>query len=214
MKKEFMQMPEMFKENWLGEFSHFAWQDFLTAIPSVLFLITSYKKNGKENASMQAWSTFVGDAGEFICILGSVSKEGHLYQSLKETGCCVLNFPDRSIYEKCEGTIKNNQYEDEEITKSGLTAERAISVNAPRIKECFLNIECEFLWEHEHYENSKEVVIVLKAKHISMESDMWIEEVKGRYGKTGYMFNIHSPRNADNGATVNDCFGAIEKYIL
>lgn len=43
---------------------------------------------------------------------------------------------------------------------SGLTAEKALKVNAPRIKECFLNIEYEFLWEHELFEGSQEVAVV------------------------------------------------------
>jgi flavin reductase (DIM6/NTAB) family NADH-FMN oxidoreductase RutF len=212
MKKEFSEMPNTFKEVWKGEFEGFSWQDFLTAIPSPLFVVTSYKSNGKENACMQSWSTFVGDKGEFICIIGAVSKRGHLYQTLKETGCCVLNFPSRDIIEKCMETIKNNKFDDDEITKSGLTAEKAVSVYAPRIKECFLNIECEYLWEHEHFENSRDITIALRTKHICMDSNKLDENKKGRYGKTGYMYNIHSPRNPETGEATADCFGALEKY--
>ncbi|HWT27687.1 MAG TPA: flavin reductase, partial [Mobilitalea sp.] len=61
MKKEFATKPETFVEQWEGEFEGFSWQDFLTAIPSLLFVITSYKENGRENACLQSWSTFVGD---------------------------------------------------------------------------------------------------------------------------------------------------------
>lgn len=213
MKKEFSNMPETFKETWPGEFQSFSWQDFLTCIPSVLLVITSYKANGKENACLQSWSTFVGDSGEFICIIGSVSKRGHLYKTLQETKCCVLNFPTRDIYKKCEDTIRNNNYDDDEITLSGLTSEKAFSVNAPRIKECFLNIECEYLWEKEHFENSRDVVVALRAKHICMDSEKWDENVKGRFGKDGFMYNIHSSRNPDTGEVVSDCFGGLEKYF-
>jgi len=212
MKKEYSKIPELFKESWPGEFEGFSWQDFLTAIPSPLFLVTSYKSNGKENACMQSWATFVGDKGEFICILGSVSKRGHLYQTIKEKMCCVLNFPSRDVFDKCMKTVENNDFEDQEITKSGLTAEKSIAVNAPRVKECFLNIECEFLWEHEHFENSRDVVIALKAKHICMDVNKTDEKGIGRYGKTGYMYNINSPRNPETGDVLPDCFGAIEKY--
>ena len=184
----------------------FPWQDFLTAIPSPLFVVTSYKANGKENACLQSWSTFVGDAGEFICLLGAVSKRGHIYQSIRETGCCVINFPSRDIYQRCAATIQNNDFGDDEITKSGLSAEKAISVNAPRIKECFLNIECTLLWEREHFEESRDVVMALKATHICMDSAKWDESQAGRYGKSGYMYNIHSPRNTDTGAALPDCF--------
>lgn len=212
MKKEFNSTPTTFKEEWPGELSAFAWQDFLTAIPSPIFLVTTYKENGKENACMQSWSTFVGDAGEFICIIGSVSKRGHLYKSLLDTRECVLNFPSSEIYDKCGLTIKNNAYEDDEITKSGLTAERARTVNAPRIKECFLNIECELLWEKEHFEGSRDVTVALKTKHVAMDDDYFDENKRGRYGKTGYIYNIHSPRNPETGEVYETCFGALEKY--
>ena len=34
-----------------------------------------------------------GVKDEFVCIMSAVSKSGPMYQSLKETGACVLNFP-------------------------------------------------------------------------------------------------------------------------
>jgi hypothetical protein len=80
MKQEFSTMPDTFKQTWPDEFTWFSWQDFLTAIPSPLFVVTTFKTNGKENACLQSWSTFVGDKGNFICILGNVSKRGHAYQ--------------------------------------------------------------------------------------------------------------------------------------
>ena len=212
MKQEFSTKPATFKEIWLNEFTVFSWMDFLTAIPSSLFVVTTYKANGKENACLQSWSTFVGDKGEFICILGGVNTHGHCYRTLKETKCCVLNFPSRDVYDKCALTIKNNAYEDDEITKSGLTAEKALTVNAPRIKECFLNIECEYLWEHELYKDNDHVTIALKAKHICMDTAKTDETGTGRYGKSGYMYNIHSPRNPETGEVTPDCFGALEKY--
>lgn len=212
MRKEFAAIPRTFAEQWEGEFEGFSWQDFLTAIPSILFVITTYKANGKENACLQSWSTFVGDKGEFICIIGSVSRQGHLYQTLQENRCCVLNFPSREFYDKCSNTVQNNNYEEDEITKSGLTAEKAFCVNAPRIKECFLNIECEYLWEHEHFEGCRDVTLALKAKHICMDTDYCDEKGKGRYGKTGYLYNIHSPRDPETGEMLPDCFGALVKY--
>lgn len=212
MKKEFSSKPEKFSEVWPGEFISFSWQDFITAIPSPLFVITTYKSNGKENACLQSWSTFVGDNGEFICIIGAVSKMGHLYQTLKEKRCCVLNFPSRDIYDKCVKTIEYNSFDDDEITLAGLTAEKAKTVNAPRIAECFLNIECEMLWDHEHFEGSRDVTVALRATHICMDSDHYDENKLGRYGKSGYMYNIHSPRNPDTGERIPDCFGALEVY--
>ena len=210
MKKEFSTIPESFKETWPGEFSLFSWEDFLTAIPSPIFVATSYKANGKENACLQSWSTFVGDDKGLICVMAAVNRKGHFYQTLKDSNVCVLNFPSAEIYDKCIATVTNNDYENNEITDSGLTADSALTVNAPKIKECFLNIECELIWDRPLYDNSGHSTIALRARHITMDSDYYDENVKGRYGKTGLIYNIHSPRNADTGECMGDKLGIIE----
>lgn len=210
MKNEISAKPEKITELWPGELNMFSWMDFVTAIPSPLFVVTGWKSNGKENACLQSWATFVSDSGEFICILGSASKKGHMYQSLKETGCCVQNFSSSEIFDRCHQTIDNNQFETDEITSSGLTAEKAVCVNAPRVAECFLNIECEFLWEQNNFENSNNVIIALKAVHIGMDSDRYDHNALGRFGKDGYIYNINSPRNPDTGQAVEEGIGIIE----
>lgn len=52
-----------------------------------------------------------------------------MYQLLKETKVCVLNFHSIDIYERCIKTIGNSQFETDDITASGLTAEKAMMVN-------------------------------------------------------------------------------------
>ena len=106
-----------------------------------------------------------------------------MYQSLKETGCCVLNFFSSDIYDKCFDTIKNNGFDTDEITASGLTAEKAKSVNAPFIKECFLNIECEYLWEHKLTpSNPSLVTVALKTVGIYVD-----EKYYGDKDKKGWL---------------------------
>jgi len=185
-------------------------------MPSLVFLVTGWKSNGKENACLQSWASFAGGGkDEFVCILGAVSKSGHMYKSLKETGVCVLNFPSHDIYDRCIKTIGNNEFETDEITAAGLTAEKAVRVNAPLIKECFLNIECEFLWEHEIFENDgffgyHDITVALKAVHISMDSDHYDESKLGRFGKTGYLFQIDEPTNPETGEKTSIIAGTIE----
>ena len=114
------------------------------------------------------------------------------------------------MFERCVKTIGNNGYETDEITAAGLTAEKAIKVNAPRIKECFLNIECEFLWEHELCEGSDTATVALKAVSISMDSDRYDQSKLGRYGKTGYLFHIHCPINPETGEDAQGGIGTVE----
>ncbi|HRX41533.1 MAG TPA: flavin reductase [Clostridia bacterium] len=210
MKKEFYRKPEKITEKWPGELEMFAWEDFLTAIPSPIFLATSYKQNGRENACLQSWATFVGNNESLFCILAAVNRNGHFYESLTRSGVCVLNFASAEYYDKCMATITNNGMDDDEITKSGFTSEPAITVNAPRIAECFLNIECELAWQRELQEGSPSMTIALKSRHITMDESHYNESLKGRYGKTGYIYNIHSPRNPDTGQSLDDSLGILE----
>jgi len=210
MKKEFSTKPEKIKEAWPGLFKSLSWKEMVTAIPTTMFVVTGWKSNGKENACLHQYSTFFTDSGEFICIMGWVSKSGHMYQSLKETGCCVLNFPSSDLYNRCLETCKNNQYETDEITASGLTAEKAVVINAPRIAECFLNIECEYLWEQQNFEQSDKIVIGLRAVHICMDSNRYDQSKLGRYSKTGYMYNIYGSCNPDTGEASEDGYWVAE----
>ena len=53
MKKEYAAVPpSMAKMETFG----FSWMDFVTEIPAPLFLVTSYKSNGRPNACMQSWA--------------------------------------------------------------------------------------------------------------------------------------------------------------
>ena len=210
MKKDFSSRPESFTETWEGQMNWHSWHYYLTAIPSPIFLVTTYKSNGTENAALMSWSTFAAHGGEYICLLGKVSKSQHLYQTLKETKCCVLNFPSKDIYGKCLKTIDNNDFERDEITVSGLTAEKAVKVNAPRVKECFLNVECEYLWGHELIPDSNIVTVALKAVHVTMDSDHYDEGKLGRYGDTGYIYNVHSRNNPDTGEAYPETLGVLE----
>lgn len=208
MKKEFSSCPKTVKEK---EMYGFSWMEHVMAIPSPLIVVTSYKSNGKPNATMQSWSTFVGEEGYF-CILGSVNKNGHMYSSIKENKDLVINFPSDDIYDKCLDTIKNNNFDNDEITLSGLTVEKSTKVNAPRIKECFLNLECKFLWEKEIVENSNHVVMCVKIVNVCMDEEHYNFNKKGRYGKTGYLYNVHSPLNPETGENDKTYIGIIEKH--
>ena len=214
MKKEISitERPERLNEQYLEACGNISWYDFVTAMPALVFLVTGWKSNGKENACLHSWSSFAGSgADSFICIMGKVDKGGHMYQSLKETKVCVLNFPSNDIYDRCIKTIGNNQFETDEITASGLTAEKASKVNAPRIKECFLNIECELLWEHELFEGSREAAVALKAVNICMDSDHYDQSKSGRYGKNGFLFQVDQPTDPDTGITTPFGPGILEQ---
>lgn len=190
MKKEYSTIPPSMSEM---ETYGFSWMDFVTAIPSPLFVVTSYKSNGKPNACMQSWTCFNGNSKGFYAILSGVNKSGHMYNTIKETGECVLNFPSADVYDCCLNTVANNQWDTDEITISGLTAEPATLVKAPRIKECFLSLECRYAWERSIAEESDQTVLCLEVVNVCMDEEHLNEKGKGRYGEGGFLYNVHHP---------------------
>ncbi len=209
MKKEFDKFPEAFGGQ---EFFGFSWLEYTAAVPSPLVVVTGYKSNGMPNATMQSWCTFTGAEG-YHCVFSSVHKSGHMYCSIKETGCCVVNFPSADILDKCMDTIKNNGFNTDEITASGLTVEPSCRVNAPRIKECFMNMDCELEWERDLTEDGTHAVICLKVIGISMDDRRYNNNDLGRYGETGYLYNIRSQRNPETEEVSPMCVGILSKYI-
>lgn len=209
MKKEYSATPPgMAKFNM--EMYGFSWIDFVTAIPSPLLLATNYKENGKPNACFQSWACFRGK----YAILSNVNTGGHFYQAVRESGVTVLNFPTAGIYDKCAATIVNNGYDDDEITQSGLTVEPAASVNAPRIKECFMCLECRLLWEKPIVEGDNSVVMCFEIIHVAVEEENLDESGRGRYGETGFIFNLHHPINPEAfTGRAHDYVAVVQKHI-
>lgn len=208
MKKEFNSCPSFMRDK---ELYGFDWLEHVTAIPAPLVLVTSYKSNGKTNATMQSWLSFTNDKG-FYCVFASVNKYSHMYSSVNEKKELVINFPTADIYKKCLSTINNNRFEDDEILLADLTAEKAVKVNAPMVKECFLSLECEYTWEREIYPGSNHVIMCVKVLNVWMDDNYYNENKNGRYGETGYLYNIHSPINPENGEEEETYIGIINKF--
>ena len=166
MKYHYCDMPESMKGTF-GDFSRsfgFCWKEFVMTVPSPLFLVTTYKSNGQPNACMQSWAAFTSanHGNGFYAILASVNPNGHLYQSLTRRKEAVINFMSAAHHSAAMATIRNNQFEADEITASGLTAEKAAWVEAPMVRECFMNLECRYLWEKEIVPGDDHVMICLE----------------------------------------------------
>ena len=197
-KYQYKDMPESMRGTY-GEFSKnygFDWKEFVMGIPTPLFLVTTYKSNGQPNATMQSWACFTSanHGGGYYAILSSVNKQGHLCQSLHEKKAAVLNFMSPDLYEACMQTIRNNQFEADEITASGLTAEKASWVEAPMVAECFMNLECRYMWEKEIVPGDDHVMVCMEVIGGHIERDY----LENRFGGKGVLYNIHYPMNPEN----------------
>ena len=192
MKYEYYETPENMKglEAW-----GFNWLEFVTSIPSPMFLVTTYKSNGQPNACMQSWASFTtADNGKrFFVVLSSVNKGGHLYKTLLEKECAVVNFMSADFYDKAMATIRNNQWEVDELAESGLTAEKAKKVDAPMVEECFMNLECKFAWEKEIVPGDDHVMVCLEVVNVHIDETY----LDSRIEEKGIIYNIHHPINPE-----------------
>ena len=197
-KYHYKDMPESMRGTY-GEFSKnfgFDWKEFVMGIPTPLFLVTTYKSNGQPNATMQSWACFTSanHGGGYYAILSSVNKQGHLCQSLHEKKAAVLNFLSPDLYEACMQTIRNNHFEADEITASGLTVEKASWIDAPMVAECFMNLECRYMWEKEIVPGDDHVMVCMEVIGGHIERDY----LENRFGGKGVLYNIHYPMNPED----------------
>ena len=198
MKLEISQLPGNFQETWPGQLSIFSWIEFVTAIPQAISVITTYKEGNIPNACPQSWTTYTGDDAGYYVVF-SLMNTNHTYKNILREEEFVVNFPGSGEFRKCMDTIKNNADDTDEITASGLSIESSKMVNAPRIKECFLNLECKLGWERPLHTDSIWHVFAGEVVHVAVSSDHVKTGSNGRYGDTGYIYNIHSPFDPSTG---------------
>ncbi len=209
MKHQYFEVPESMKNLQAWGFN---WLEFVTSVPAPMFLVTSRKSNGRENACMQSWACFstADHAKHYCAILSSVNKNGHLYRTLQESGEAVINFLSADLYEKAMDTIRNNDWDRDEITVSGLTAVPAAKVNAPMVDECFMNLECRFLWEKEIIPGDDHVIVCLDIVNVHVDEDY----LNNRVAENGMLYNIHHPINPETFPGKAHDYAGIVKPIL
>ena len=207
MKYELNSQPECFKETWPGQLKTFSWMDYVTAIPQTVSVITTWKEERIPNACLQAWSTYTGDGSGYHVIF-SIMNHYHTYKNILKDKEFVVNFPRIVLFPKCFKTIANNSEEIDEITSSGLTIESSKVVNAPRIKECFLNLECRYEWHKPLHKGSLWSVFAGEVMHVAIEKN------SSSSGPDGFTFYIPPSKNLETGKQKDSEIGKIESVPI
>lgn len=187
MKKEFTDCPKAIDQS--GLFGFASWQEYVAAVPAPLVAVTGYKSNGLANVTMQSWCALHGDH----MLFAGVDKGSHLFRIVREAGELAVNFPTAAVFHRCMRTIEHNGWDEDEIAAAGLTAEPSRVVNAPRIAECPLSLECRCLWEREPEPGAPSVVLCLKVLHVAMDPGL------DRCGPEGCLYNIRSRGDPETG---------------
>jgi flavin reductase (DIM6/NTAB) family NADH-FMN oxidoreductase RutF len=190
--------PDHLEEIWDGSYELFSWLDYVVNIPHPIFLITTRKANGEPNACLHAWGFLVGDRDNYTSILGLLDY-CHTYENILREGEWCLNFPSVDDYKKCFETIYVNEADNDEITDAGLTVEPSQVIQAPRIAECQISVECKLEWHRPLYEGNQWHLMAGRIVHVAMDEKALERDPAERMRNVRLMYNIRGTINPISG---------------
>jgi flavin reductase (DIM6/NTAB) family NADH-FMN oxidoreductase RutF len=190
--------PEYLIEDWPGKYEVFSWLEYIVTVPNPIFIVTTRKANGANNANLHSWGLLIGDKGNYTSLL-AILDHHHTYANiLREEEWCV-GFPSFEHYSKCSKTISCNAPNNDEITEAGFTAESAKTVKAPRITECPVSLECRLEWHRPLYDNSRWHLFAGRVLHLVMDEAIMVSNPIERVQTLNLMYNVRSTINPLNG---------------
>jgi flavin reductase (DIM6/NTAB) family NADH-FMN oxidoreductase RutF len=189
--------PDYFQEEWPGHYDIFHWFEFVCGIPHLLFMISTYKNNGKPNLCFHSWSSFSGDGGGFFAIMPGILCRSHTYENILRTKEFCINFLSPDYLERCQKTISENSYEADEFAVGGFTLEASKTIKSPRIKESFLSLECTLELEKDLSQKGIAALIIGKVNALALD-ETFAKSPANKYSREGFTFNIHQPKNPLN----------------
>jgi flavin reductase (DIM6/NTAB) family NADH-FMN oxidoreductase RutF len=195
MKHEIgIQQPNYLVEDWPKKFEVFSWLEYVITVPNPMFLVTTLKENGKPNANLHSWGFPVGDKGNYSMLLALL--EGtHTYENIQRTGEFCINYPSFQHYPACFETVAKNGIDNDEICDAGFNLEEAKMVLAPRIAECFFNLECRLEWMRPIFPDSRWQVVLGRILHVAVDEEVMVPEPEARAARMQLMYNMRSNIN-------------------
>ncbi len=204
--------PDNFVDRWPGEFEIFSHFEMALGIPHALFLITTFKENGKPNACFQSWSSFYGDCGGYY-VMTPLLMHSHTYQNILRDKEFCINFIHTGYYEACYRTIFKNDEECDELAAGGFTPETASHIAVPRIKEAFMSLECRLKSEMDLSGKGKQSLVIGEVLSAAVEEE-YINGAEKKYGPDGFMYYGYALKDfasGDEGERKVACLNVIRK---
>jgi flavin reductase (DIM6/NTAB) family NADH-FMN oxidoreductase RutF len=192
MKQEInITQPEYLIEDWPGKYDVFSWLEYIVTIPNPIFFITTRKPNGAPNANLSSWGFLIGEKGNYSSIIALLNNS-HTYSNILREGEWCVCFPSYQYCRQCFETIRLNAQDNDEITESGFTVELPRRVQAPRIAECSINLECSLEWHRPLYENSRWHLFAGRVLHLAMDESVMVPNPVERMRIMELMYNVRS----------------------
>lgn len=107
----------------------------------VVLVTTTYK--GKANIMTMSWHTMMEFEPPLVgCI---ISNRNHSFKALTLTKECVINIPTSNLAKVVVGCGNTSGKKIEKFSTFNLTPVPSDIVKAPRIEECYANLECKII---------------------------------------------------------------------
>lgn len=107
--------------------------------PGPIMLVSS-KSRSKTNIMTMGWHMVMEFSPSLIGCL--ISSGNHSHRMIRDSGECVINLPTARLTDQVVGIGNTSGSEIDKFAEFGLTADKAIEVDAPLIRECHANFEC------------------------------------------------------------------------
>jgi len=199
MKREIsIIQPEYLVEDWPGKYDVFSWLEYIVTVPNPIFFVTTRKANGAPNANLSSWGLLIGEKGNYSSLVAFLDNS-HTYSNILREGEWCVCFPSFQHYRQCFETIRLNAPDNDEITDAGFTVELPKFVQAPRIAECSINLECRLEWHRPLYENSHWHLFAGRVIHLGMDDAAMVIDPVERMRILGLMYNVRGTVNPMSG---------------
>jgi flavin reductase (DIM6/NTAB) family NADH-FMN oxidoreductase RutF len=107
-----------------------------------LILVTTLGLKGLPNVAPKTQNMDVGRCEQYFAFV--CTPQHHTYQNLKANKEFVVNYPGPELIERVSAAAQLAEDSDE-IALAGLTSIPSVVVKPPRIKECYLHLECKLV---------------------------------------------------------------------
>ncbi len=129
-------------------------------------IITVFNDKNNPKAIVGMKVEFCADNG-LVCLINCVDKQNSLHRYLTKHKGFVVNISTFEVLEKCCQDIPVN---------NDLSYSKAETINAPRIDDALVSLECEILWNKEYYQGSNNCLFCAKVVETSRNDTYFDEE--------------------------------------
>lgn len=208
--------PECLIEEWQGKYDTFSWLEFGITVPNPIYIVTTLKNGDIPNANIQSWGLLLGE-GKHNHFLLAMLKHHHTYANIMRTKEWCINYISKNYLQQSCETIKQNDYETDELAASGLTAVPSQIIKTPTIAESTVALECSLKWERSLVDDSHWSLLCGEIVQIAIEDTVLSVKPEDRIAAMNLMYNIRGTVNPLNGdyhsANTFGLLGDIIHYI-